>query len=73
MKFRMTLLGITLLSLILTTLAAALCGLAIAQEKLNYPNTAQVAHTDNYHGVTISRSVSLARRRQGAADGEVDR
>ncbi|MCI0389193.1 MAG: hypothetical protein MOB07_10585 [Acidobacteria bacterium] len=35
-------------------LAAALCGLAIAQEKLNYPKTAQVAHTDNYHGVTIA-------------------
>ncbi|MGH9752608.1 MAG: prolyl oligopeptidase family serine peptidase [Blastocatellia bacterium] len=35
-------------------LAAALCALVIAQEKLNYPKTAQVAHTDNYHGVTVA-------------------
>jgi len=35
-------------------LAAALCALAIAQEKLNYPKTAQVAHTDGYHGVTVA-------------------
>ena len=35
-------------------LAAALCALAIAQEKLNYPKTANVSHTDNYHGVTVA-------------------
>jgi prolyl oligopeptidase len=35
-------------------LAAALCALAIAQEKSNYPKTANVSHTDNYHGVTVA-------------------
>ncbi|MGH9939772.1 MAG: S9 family peptidase, partial [Blastocatellia bacterium] len=35
-------------------LAAALCALVIAQEKLNYPKTAQVAHTDNYHGAAVA-------------------
>jgi prolyl oligopeptidase PreP (S9A serine peptidase family) len=35
-------------------LAGALCALAIAQEKLNYPKTAKVSHTDSYHGVTVA-------------------
>jgi prolyl oligopeptidase len=35
-------------------LAAALCALTIAQEKLNYPKTAKVSHTDDYHGVTVA-------------------
>jgi prolyl oligopeptidase len=35
-------------------LAAALCALAIAQEKLNYPKTAKVSHEDSYHGLTVA-------------------
>jgi prolyl oligopeptidase len=35
-------------------LAAALCALAIAQEKLNYPKTAKVSHADSYHGMTVA-------------------
>jgi prolyl oligopeptidase len=34
-------------------MAAALCALAIAQEKLNYPKTTKISHTDNYHGTTV--------------------
>jgi prolyl oligopeptidase len=35
-------------------LAAAFCALAVAQEKLNYPKTDKVPHTDSYHGVTVA-------------------
>jgi prolyl oligopeptidase len=34
--------------------AGALCAMAIAQEKLNYPKTAKVPQTDSYHGSTVA-------------------
>ena len=35
-------------------MVAALCAMAVAQEKFNYPRTAKSSHTDNYHGTTVA-------------------
>jgi prolyl oligopeptidase len=35
-------------------LAGALCAMAIAQERLNYPKTAKISHADTYHGETVA-------------------
>ncbi|MCI0491194.1 MAG: prolyl oligopeptidase family serine peptidase [Blastocatellia bacterium] len=35
-------------------MVAALCAMAVAQEKFNYPRTAKGSHTDDYHGTTVA-------------------